>query len=70
MIHLQDLEGGGKVTNSQLYNATFKTIWKWHFNQLNGNKLSNFVNKYKPDFVIYQIAERDLYNQNIIKSLD
>jgi len=55
--------------NSQLYNATFETIWKWHFNHLNGDKLSDFINKHKPDFVIYQIAERDLYNQDIVKEL-
>jgi len=61
--------GAGNATNSKLYNASFQTIWKWHFSHINGNKLSDFVNKHKPDFVIYQIAERDLYNQGIVKEL-
>lgn len=60
---------GGKVANSQLYNATFQIIWKWHFGQINGSRLSDFINKYKPDFVIYQIVERDLYKQYILKKL-
>lgn len=55
--------------NSKLYNATFNTIWKFHYAHINGNQLSDFINEHKPDIVIYQIAERDLYNIQIIKKI-
>ena len=51
---------------SQLYNSTFKSIWKWHWSHLNGTKLDTFVDQNKPDIVIYQIVERELYNNSII----
>jgi len=50
------------VAPSQLYNASFNTIWKWHYDQLNGEKLSKFIDDNKPDIVIYQIIERALYD--------
>lgn len=53
--------------NSQLYNATFKNIWKLHYNKINGDELAKFVSINKPDVVIYQVAERNFYNQNLVK---
>lgn len=71
LLWLCDSFAGDKrvARNSQLYNATFQSLWKWHFSHINGDKLSAFVNTHKPDFVIYQIAERNLYNQGIVKEL-
>jgi hypothetical protein len=55
--------------NSQLYNASFNNVWKFHYGHINGNRLSDFVTKHKPDIVIYQIVERGLYNDGIVKKL-
>jgi len=55
--------------NSKLYNETFNTIWKFHYNHINGSKLSDFVFKHKPDIIIYQVVERSLYNWGIVKKL-
>ncbi len=57
------------TANSQPYNETFHTIWKFHYGHINGNALAKFVLKYKPDIVIYQINERGLYDYNIVKEL-
>jgi hypothetical protein len=57
------------TANSKLYNETFNTIWKFHYGHINGGKLSNFVSKHKPDIVIYQVVERNLYNNGIVKKL-
>lgn len=54
---------------SQLYNATFNTVWKWHFSHINGRKLAKFVDENKPDVVIYQLVERSLYNDIIVAPL-
>jgi len=53
--------------SSQLYNATFNIIWRWHYNHLHGDKLFHFVKKNPPDIVIYQLAQRD-FNTNLIVS--
>jgi alginate O-acetyltransferase complex protein AlgJ len=55
--------------NSQLYTPSFENIWKLHYGSINGGKLANFVNKHKPNIVIYQAVERELYNQGIVTSL-
>lgn len=55
--------------NSKHYNETFNTIWKFHYGHINGNALSDFVLKNKPDIVIYQVVERGLYNWSIVKKL-
>lgn len=51
---------------SQLYNSSFNTIWKWHYGHIGGKKLSDFIEKNKPNVVIYQIIERELYNDKIV----
>lgn len=56
------------MQNSRLFNATFKTIWKFHYNLLLAEDLSNFVNKQHPKIVIYQIVERSLYNNYFINN--
>ena len=55
--------------NDSLYNQTFKTIWKFHYNHIHGEILSEYIHKNTPDIVIYQVIERNLYNGNIIDSL-
>jgi len=56
--------------NSELYNLTFNTVWKFHIGHLNGKRLSNFINLKKPDVVIYQIVERAfLFNERLISEL-
>ncbi len=57
------------TANSMPYNATFSTIWKLHQSRLYGKNLSDFVKKNKPDIVIYQIVERDLYTQKMVEPL-
>ena len=54
---------------SKPYNETFNTIWKFHYGHINGQELVSFVQENKPDIVIYQVVERDLYNQGIVKKL-
>ena len=54
------------MQNSRLFNATFNTIWKFHYNLFLGDDLSNFVEKQQPQIVIYQIVERSLYNNYFI----
>lgn len=55
------------IAPSELYNASFKSVFKWHHAHLRGNKLVKFINKNKPDLVIYQIVERALYNKHILE---
>ncbi|MBL0687570.1 MAG: hypothetical protein JJV94_07075 [Sulfurospirillum sp.] len=55
--------------NSQLYNASFNNVWKFHHGHIYGNRLSDFVTKHKPDIVIYQVVERALYSNRIVKKL-
>jgi len=57
------------TANSKLYNETFSTIWKFHYGHINGNELSKFISKHKPDVVIYQIVERALYSGTIVEKL-
>jgi len=57
------------TANSQPYNETFNTIWKFHYGHISGNALSDFVLEHKPDIVIYQIVERALFNWGIVKKL-
>jgi alginate O-acetyltransferase complex protein AlgJ len=51
--------------NSQLYNATFSNLWKFHYGSINGTKLADFVTQHAPDIVIYQLVERGLVNKGI-----
>ncbi len=53
-------------TPSVLYNRSFNTIYKWHFSHIYGEKLKHFVNQTQPNIVIYQIVERDFYNNHIV----
>jgi len=57
------------TANSKLYNATFNTVWRFHYKHINGKKLSNFVRTYNPNIVIYQVIERSLYNNLIVNDL-
>ena len=52
--------------NAQLFDRTFNTIWKFHYNKLLNDDLKKFVHEHKPDVVIYQIVERNLYNNDFI----
>ncbi len=55
------------TVNSQLYNDTFHTIWNWHYGHINGESLASHVKNYKPDIVIYQVVERGIYNQALVR---
>ncbi len=54
--------------SSQLFNATFKQVWKLHYDLLNGHNLTEFVNVHKPDMIIYQVVERNAFNNSLVKS--
>ena len=56
--------------NIQLFNATFQSVWKFHYHHINGKPLADFVEKHRPDIVIYQVVERALYNDDIVKSFE
>ncbi len=56
--------------NSKLYNETFETVWKAHYQNLHGHVLREFIIKHKPNIVIYQIVERNLYSGAIVDSLE
>ncbi len=57
------------TATSRLYNATFGTLWKFHHSRLYGEALAAFVKKHRPDLVIYQIVERDLYTPALVQPL-
>lgn len=57
------------TANSQIFNLTFKYLYKFHYVHLNGSKLNDFVTLIKPNIVIYQIVERDLFNPMIVENL-
>jgi len=61
--------GDEYIGNSILYNQTFRTIFKLDYHHIKGHRLSNFVAKHKPNIVIYQIVERNLYNNSIVAKL-
>ena len=66
LLYLCDSFG---LANSQLYNETFNTVWRFHLSYTNGGVLANFIKENKPDIVIYQIVERDLGNNTIIEDI-
>ena len=55
--------------NSRIYNATFEYIWKFYHSHLHGKALSGFIDKNKPDVIIYQIVERGFYDKHLVNSL-
>jgi len=58
------------IAPSQLFNATFEKVWKWHYKDLFGMKLETFIATNQPDIVIYQVLERLVYdNRAFITSL-
>ena len=62
------------VANLPFYQEMFNTVWRFHVGYTLGaiggiGLLSNFIQKYKPDIVIYQIVERDLGNNSIIRNM-
>ncbi len=58
------------TANSKPYNATFNTIWKFHYGHIHGEALSKFIKKHKPDIVVYQVAKRGLYDNIIVQNLN
>lgn len=46
--------------NASLMSKTFSNVWMFHYDQLNGNQLKQFILKHKPTLVIYQVVERSL----------
>jgi hypothetical protein len=57
------------TATSRLYNAAFGTLWKFHHSRLHGKALAAFVKEHRPDIVIYQIVERDLYTPTLVEPL-
>jgi len=59
------------LANSQRYQETFNTVWRFHLGYKNGGvgALLDFMEENRPDIVIYQIVERDLYNNYIIAGI-
>lgn len=66
LLYLCDSFG---LENSQFYEKTFSSIWRFHLTYANGSFLANFIQKHKPDVVIYQVVERDLGNNSIVDDI-
>jgi len=66
LLYLCDSFG---LENSQLYEHTFHTVWRFHLGHMNGGILGNFIREHKPDIVIYQVVERDIGNNSIIDDI-
>ena len=66
LLYLHDSFAGA---NRRLYDKTFKTVWMVHYGSLWGVTLSNFIAKNKPDIVIYQVVERNLYRSGIVNRI-
>ena len=46
---------------SRFYNNSFTTVWHAHLGFiLNGERLKHFVQKFRPDIVVYMVVERNL----------
>ena len=54
---------------ARLFHRTFTNVLAFHYNQLVGDDLRSFVEKHKPDLVIYQIVERNLYDNKFINAV-
>ena len=50
------------LANSQLYQETFNTVWRFHLAYKSEVGLAGFIQENKPDIVIYQVVERELSN--------
>ena len=66
LLYLCDSFG---IANSQVYNKTFNTVWRFHLGYANGGMLVDFIEKHKPDIVIYQVVERDLGNNSMVDDI-
>ena len=66
LLYLCDSFG---LENSQLYEHTFHTVWRFHLGHMNSGILGNFIQEHKPDMVIYQVVERDIGNNSIIDDI-
>jgi hypothetical protein len=66
LLYLCDSFG---LVNSQLYEETFNTVWRFHLTYANGGMLAGFIEKHKPDIVIYQVIERDLGNNSMVDDI-
>ena len=58
------------VNNSPLYQATFEEIIQIHPAFVNKNIFHSLVEKEKPDYVIFQVAERSIYNSIYLTDWD
>ena len=58
------------VNNSPLYQATFEEIIQIHPAFVNKNIFHSLVEKEKPDYVIFQVAERSIYNSIYVTDWD
>ena len=68
LLFLTDSFSGNRhenIGNSILYNETFATVYKFHYNNLHGNDLTDLVKEFMPDMVIYQVVERSFHNFKI-----
>ena len=66
LLYLCDSFG---LENSQLYEHTFHTVWRFHLGHMNSSFINNFIQEHKPDIVIYQVVERDIGNNSIIDDI-
>ena len=66
LLYLCDSFG---LANSQLYSQTFHTVWRLHISYTKGSMLAKFIQKNKPDIVIYQVVERDFGNNTILDDM-
>jgi alginate O-acetyltransferase complex protein AlgJ len=53
------------TAHSELFNASFKTVYRIHWSQVLGAHLQETLERLKPDIVIYQAVERTVFLHDI-----
>jgi hypothetical protein len=62
LLWLRDSFG---TANSIFFQKTFHTVWQFHYNKLSGQALQKFIQQHQPDFVLYQVVERNIYSPKL-----
>ena len=53
------------TAHSELFNASFKTVYRIHWAQVLGTRMTETLERLKPDIVIYQTVERAVFAQDL-----
>ena len=56
------------ATHSELFNASFQTVYRIHWSQMSGERLKETLQQLRPDLVIYQSVERALLQHDFFSN--